>query len=65
MAVWAGSEMIVWGGYNGVSWFCHNGAKYVPPVDLTAGVYNGTITLSDPMASNGPQTVDVTFTVSP
>jgi N-acetylneuraminic acid mutarotase len=65
VAVWDGSQMVAWGGYNGVSWFCNDGGKYRPPAELTAGVYNGTATISDPKASNDPQTVDVVFTVSP
>jgi len=32
---------------------------------LSAGTYNGTITISDPNASNNPQTIAVTLTVSP
>ena len=65
VAVWDGSQMVAWGGYNGVSWFCNDGGKYRPPAELTAGIYDGTVTISDPNASNDPQTVGVTFTVSP
>ncbi|GMU23492.1 MAG: hypothetical protein AMXMBFR13_35700 [Phycisphaerae bacterium] len=32
---------------------------------LTAGTYNGTITISDPNATNNPQTIAVTLTVNP
>lgn len=35
----------------------------VDPAGLSAGVYTGTITVSDPNASNSPQTVPVTLTV--
>jgi N-acetylneuraminic acid mutarotase len=63
-AVWAGSQMIIWGGYNG-SGFEDAGMKYVPPVSLSAGTYQATIKLSDPRASNSPQTITVTLTVTP
>jgi len=62
-AVWAGSEMIVWGGSDGG--FLNTGKRYRPPVALAAGIYTGTITVSDPGAANSPQTVSVTFTVTP
>ncbi|HTL51348.1 MAG TPA: hypothetical protein VL860_02105, partial [Planctomycetota bacterium] len=61
--VWSGSEMIVWGGYaSGV--FRNDGARYQPAVSLAAGLYRGTITVSDPHATNNPQTIAVSFSVS-
>jgi len=63
-AVWAGSQMIIWGGYDGGA-LRHSGMKYQPPVSLAAGIYHATITLSDPRASNSPQIISVTFTVTP
>jgi hypothetical protein len=35
----------------------------VNPVDLTAGKYNGTITIKDPQAVNSPQTLSITLQV--
>ena len=32
---------------------------------LTAGTYNGTVTVSDPAATNNPQTASVTFIIAP
>ena len=65
VAVWTGTDMIIFAGYNGVSQFLRNGDRYVPPVTLSGGTYTGTLTVSDPGASNTPQTVGVTFTVTP
>ncbi len=59
--VWTGSEMIVWGGYDGSA--LATGALYRPPISLSAGTYTGTITLTDPEATNNPRTVAVTLTV--
>jgi hypothetical protein len=64
VAIWTGLEMIVWGGYDGTT-FNNNGQRYVPPLALTPGVYTATLTIEDPTFSNSPQTVDVTFTVTP
>jgi hypothetical protein len=55
--------MIVWGGYTGG--FQNTGKRYLPPISLSASTYTATITVSDPKASNNPQTVDVTLTVNP
>jgi N-acetylneuraminic acid mutarotase len=65
VAVWTGTSMIIFAGYNGTSVFLKDGKNYVPPVSLSGGVYNGTISVSDPGASNSPQTVDVTLNVNP
>ena len=62
-AIWTGKEMILWGGYTGG--YQNTGAKYLPQIALSAGTYTSTITVSDPNASNNPQTVDVTLTVNP
>ena len=61
-AVWTGSQMIVWGGRNGV--YHGDGKPYVPPISLSYGTYTGTITISDPAATNDPQTVSVTLNVA-
>jgi len=64
-AVWAGSEFIAWGGYSAAEGLINSGKRYRPPIALPAGTYNGTITILDPRASNSPQTITVTFTVTP
>lgn len=64
VAVWTGLEMIIWGGYDGAG-FNNTGRRYVPPITLTPGAYTGTLTITDPEASNSPQTVGVTFNVGP
>jgi hypothetical protein len=64
VAVWTGLEMIIWGGYDG-SGFNNLGQRYHPPVSLVPGVYTGSLTVSDPNASNSPQTISVTLTVTP
>jgi hypothetical protein len=56
--------MIVWGGYDGGA-FQNTGKRYTPSIALSAGTYTGTITLSDPNATNSPQTIAVTFNVLP
>ncbi|HOX05006.1 MAG TPA: Ig-like domain-containing protein, partial [Planctomycetota bacterium] len=61
-AVWTGTEMIVWGGGDGG--YLNTGARYRPPISLSPGTYTGTVTVADPNASNSPQTVAVTLTVS-
>jgi subtilisin family serine protease len=60
-AVWTGSEMIVWGGYNGS--FLNSGGRYVPPARMADGTYHGMVTVSDPNATNNPQTVSVTLRI--
>jgi N-acetylneuraminic acid mutarotase len=64
VAVWTGGEMIIWGGYDGGG-FNSVGRRYLPPIGLTPGVHTGTLTVSSPEASNSPQTVVVTLTVTP
>jgi hypothetical protein len=63
-AVWIGGEMIAWGGYDGGA-FHQEGRRYRPPIALAAGTYIGTLTLTDPDASNSPRTISVTLTVTP
>lgn len=61
--VWTGSEMIAWGGNTG-SGYLNTGGRYQPPAGLTIGSYTGTVTVSDPAATNNPQTITVNLTVS-
>ncbi len=62
-AVWTGTEMIVWGGYHGGD--LNTGGRYCPPISLSAGTYNATVTVSAPNASNSPQVIYVNLTVAP
>lgn len=62
-AVWAGAEMIVWGGYDGGA-FQNTGRRYRPPIALLPGTYTGTLTLTDPDATNSPRTITVTLDVN-
>jgi len=39
-----------------------DGKRYCPPISLAAGTYTGTVTVTDPNATNNPQTVAVTLT---
>jgi hypothetical protein len=64
-AVWLGAEAIVWGGYSEVEGYFNTGKRYKPPLSLPVGVYTGTLTITDPDASNSPRTVTVTLTVTP
>lgn len=64
-AVWAGTEAIVWGGYSEGEGYMNTGKRYKPPFALTPGVYTGTITITDPDATNSPRTINVTLTVTP
>jgi len=63
-AVWTGKEMIAWGGEDGIDRI-NTGGAYEPLINLSAGTYNGTLTVSAPGASNNPQIINTTFTVSP
>lgn len=63
LAIWAGHQMIVWGGYSPAGGFMNSGQRYVPPISLAPGTYVGTLTVSDPNASNSPQKVSVSFDV--
>src|SRR6185503_21368601 len=64
-ADWVGSELIVWGGYSEGGGYMNSGRRYRPPISLTPGTYLGTLTITDPDASNSPRTVSVTLTVNP
>lgn len=62
-AVWTGAQMIIWGGEdsNGA---LNTGAIYQPPIPAL-GVNTATITISDPAATNNPQTITVQLIVTP
>jgi N-acetylneuraminic acid mutarotase len=63
-AIWAGGELIVWGGYSEPEGFMNSGKRYHPPIALAKGnTYFGSIVVSDPSASNSPQSVSVTLKV--
>lgn len=66
-AIWTGNRMLVWGGWFGSGGLGHirynDGKFYAPTYQLDPGTYNATITVSDPDASNSPQTVSVTLNV--
>jgi hypothetical protein len=64
-AAWTGSEMIVWGGYSDTNGYVTSGKRYSPGIAMTAGTYNGTVTVTDPNATNNPQSVTISLTVVP
>ena len=62
-AIWTGSEVIFWGGWGGPR--LNTGVRYAPPQMMAPGTYGATISVSDPNASNNPQSVSVTLDVTP
>ena len=56
-AAWTGAEMLVWGGYPAGT----SGGRYTPPLWLSPGRHQATVTVADPYASNRSLDLAVTL----